>query len=337
MSVGIREIAKHCGLPKYIVGRVLNEHSGISEDVRRQVLDAARVLDYPLDDVTRKHRTHNVGVLFVDESISGLTHPFFATVLNAFKEEVEAHGYDVTFINHNIDTESATYLEHCRYRNVDGVCLACVDFYSKEVEELMSSDIPCVTIDHPWPKLPAILSDNRDAMRLLIDYAVSMGHRRIAFISGQRNSEVSEERVRQYHENMKIHGLEVPAGYYVEGRYGDGELVRKLVSALLERTDRPSCILLPDDACYLAAQEAIREHELRIPSDISVAGFDGIRLTQSLRPQLTTIHQNSREMGRQAALKLIERLEHPKNPVQEVVKIPVKLIKGATIGWCEEW
>ena len=337
MSASFKEIAERCGLPIHTVARVLNDAAQIDEDVRSRVLSAAAELGYSSEGAGKGSNTHHIGVLFVDESYSGLTHPFFASMLNAFKEQAESRGYDITFINHNIGAESATYLEHCRYRGVDGVCLACVDFYSKEVEELMNSDIPCVTVDHPWPTLACVLSDNSDAMRMLVDYAVSLGHRRIAFVSGQRNSEVTEERIRQYHENMKAHHLDVPNGYYLEGRYGDTALTRELVSRLLERSDRPSCILLPDDSCYFGAQEAVREHELRIPADISLAGFDGIGLTQSLRPKLTTIRQDSEEMGRQAAIRLIERIEHPESATAERVKIPVTLLKGETVGWCEEW
>ena len=337
MSVTIRQVAEKCGLPVYTVGRVLNDYASIPQEDREKILQAARELGYPMDQTPQSSRTHNLGVLFVDENYSGLTHPFFASMLNAFKAEVEKHGYDITFINHSMAGESATYLEHCRYRHVDGVCLACVDFYSDEVKELLGSDIPCVTIDHPTDRHPCVLSDNLSGVKQLVDFAVSMGHMRIAFISGQRNSEVTEERIRQFKKAMKEHGLRIPEGYLVEGRYGEPELVRSMVSALLQRTDRPSCILLPDDATYFAAQEAIREHDLRIPADISVAGYDGIGLTQSLRPQLTTIKQNAVGMGREAALRLIDRLEHPEDYKMEHVTIPVTLIKGGTMGWCNDW
>ena len=337
MSVTIKDIAQKCGEPAHLVGRVLSDYAAVSADVREKILSAARELGYPLEEAARRGLIHNLGVLFVDESYSGITHPFFASMLNAFKAEVEGRGYDITFINHNMGAESATYLDHCRYRNVDGVCLACVDFYSSEVTELLNSEIPCVTIDHPTDRHPCILSDNSVGVKQLVEYALDNGHERIAFVSGQRNSEVTATRIRQFHDTMKAHGLEVPEGYFVEGRYGDADMVRELVGKLLEREDRPTCILLPDDSTYFAAQEVIREHELRIPADVSVAGYDGIGLTQSLRPQLTTIQQDSVAMGKEAAVRLIERLEHPEIASLEHVTIPVKLIHGGTLGWCNNW
>lgn len=337
MAVTVQEVADRCGLPVGLTARVLNEFMAVDAQTRGRVFEAAQALGFPMNERVKGAFTRNLGVLFVDESYSGLTHPFFAAMLNAFKAEVEAHGYDITFINHNIGAQNSTFLEHCRNRNVDGVCLACVDFYSGEVAQLLDSDIPCVTIDHPWKGHPCVLSDNVSGMHMLVDYAVSLGHRKIAFIHGQRNSEVTETRINEFKSAMKAHNLEISEGYLVEGRYDDTDMTRALVSELIERVDRPTCILLPNDASYFGAQESVREHELRIPADISVAGYDGIRLTQTLRPQLTTVRQNSEEIGRRAALRLIDRLERPDVDDPTVETIPVELIKGATMGWCNEW
>ncbi len=337
MSATIKDVAAKCGQPIYLVGRVLEDYRAVDEDTRKAILASALELGYPLEGSTKQYHTHNLGVLFVDESYSGITHPFFASMLNAFKAEAESRGYDITFINHGMSDQSTTFLDHCRFRNVDGVCLACVDFYSQEVKDLLDSEIPCVTVDHPTDRHPCILSDNNDGVKQLVDFALENGHERIAFISGQRNSEVTETRIRQFHDTMKARGLTVPEGYFMEARYGDADAVRECVNKVLDLPERPTCILLPDDSTYFAAQEVIREHELRIPADISVAGYDGIGLTQSLRPQLTTIRQDSEAMGREAAIRLIERLEHPDTASMDHVTIPVKLIHGGTVGWCNNW
>lgn len=281
--------------------------------------------------------THNLGVLFVEESKSGLTHPFFANMLNSFKAEVEEKGYDITFINNRIGGDEATYLEHCRYRKVDGVFIPVINFESDSVKELLSSDIPCVTVDHPFPGQPGVVSDNRAGVRSLVDYAISLGHRRIAFIHGQRNSRVTEERIEEFRSAMSERGLPIPEGYLVEGRYDDLDLIRTMVRRMVERPDRPTCLLLPDDASYLGAQEVIRECELRIPADVSVAGYDGIPLTQSLRPHLTTIRQSNEEIGRLAADLLIKKIEGTTDTPDEQIIIPVTLLKGETVGWCNDW
>lgn len=335
MSVTIKDVARYCGLSISTVSKVFNGYLDISEATRRQVMEAAREIGYKPNALARAlktNRSYNLGVLFVDDNISGLTHPFFAAVLNAFKAEAERQGYDITFINHNIGTMEMTYLEHCRYRNVDGVCLACVDFYSDEVAELAGSGIPCVTIDHVFEPHPCIISDNLNGIHMLVDRAVSLGHRRIAYIHGQRNSLVTENRIRGFRRAMEYHGLPVPEGYVRQGRYDDGENVRGHVQALLDMDEHPTCILLPDDAAYYGALEAVRERGLRVPEDVSLAGYDGVRSVQVVHPRLTTIRQDSDAMGRQAAQRLIDYIVHPATAQRDPVLIPSELLEGESMG-----
>lgn len=336
MPVTIRDVAEKSGVPISDAARVLSEYTSVEGETRRKVIEAAREIGFPLDQPVGAPRTLNLGVLFSEESKSGLLHPFFATLLNAFKTEAEARGYDITFINHNIGTEAATYLEHSRYRRVDGVVLACGDFYSEEVQELLKSEIPCVAVDYTVPNQDSVLSDNRAGIRQLVDYAVSMGHRRIAFIHGQRNSQVTEERIDEFRKAMAAQRLPVLPGYLVESRYGELDVLRPQVEKMLHLPQRPTCILLPDDTAYLGAQEVIREEELRIPADISLAGYDGIPLTQALRPHLTTVSQDAETMGREAARMLIGRIEK-NEPAGRTVTVPVQMLKGETISWCNEW
>ena len=335
MSVTIKDVARCCGMSISTVSKVFNGYADISEATRRQVMETAHEIGYRPNALARAlktNRSYNLGVLCVDDNTSGLMHPFFATVLNAFKAEVESRGYDITFINHNIGTMDMSYLEHCRYRNVDGVCLAVVDFYSPEVAELVNSDLPCVTIDHAFDDRPSIISDNLNGMRMLVDRAVALGHRRIAYIHGQRNSLVTENRIQGFYSAMEAHGLSVPEGYVLPSRYDDYENVQGRLISLLDRPDRPTCVLLPDDACYFGAMDAIHGLGLRVPEDLSVAGYDGIRSAQAVRPRLTTVRQDSEAMGRQAALRLIGRIDHPNATVGKATLIPSSLIEGESMG-----
>ena len=337
MAVTIKDVARQCGMSISTVSKVFNGYPDISEETRRQVMKLAREMGYQPNALARAlktNRSYNLGVLFVDENTSGLMHPFFAAMLNAFKSEAETHGYDITFINHNIGATEMTYLEHCRYRNVDGVCLACVDFFSSEVAELVNGDIPCVTVDHAFEDRPCVASDNDRGIRMLVRKAVELGHKRIAYIHGQRNSLVTETRIAGFHAEAQALGLSVPEGYVLEGRYDDVTLTHTLTLDLLRRKDRPTCILLPDDASYFGALEALRDLNLLLAEDVSLAGYDGIRLTQSLHPRLTTVFQDSEAMGRQAARILIDRVEHPGTPSDDQITIPIKLVEGETLVHC---
>ena len=126
----IKDIAKACGVSVATVSKALNGHNDISQATKEKVREAARQIGYMPNSAARAlktNRTYNLGVLFVDEAQSGLTHEFFAAVLDSFKRHAEGRGYDITFINHNIGHGHSSYLEHCRYRGVDGVIAACIE------------------------------------------------------------------------------------------------------------------------------------------------------------------------------------------------------------------
>ncbi|MBQ3381682.1 MAG: substrate-binding domain-containing protein [Oscillospiraceae bacterium] len=277
-------------------------------------------------------QTYSLGILFMDESEKGLTHPFFASVLNGFKIAAEARGYDVTFINQRVGNQVLTWLEYCRCRKLDGVCLACVDFVDAQVTELVRSEVPCVTVDHLFRGVPAVLSDNETGVQMLVEHAISLGHKRIAFVHGHNNSVVTHTRIQQFHQTMEFHGLPVPENYVCAGLYSDIPLTRELVKKLLRLPEPPTCILLPDDVCYFGAEEAARKLGLRVPGDVSFAGYDGIAMTQAIRPRLTTIRQNSEGLGAEAAARLIDIVEHPESANCLPSFQPVELLSGETVA-----
>ena len=271
----------------------------------------------------------NLGILYAEESGRGLTHPFFVLILNAIKAEAASRGYDITFMHPGADEDCA---EHCRRGGIDGVCMVCLDFREPRFKALAESDIPCVTIDHIYKRVPAVLSDNETGVQKLVEYAIKKGHRRIAFIHGHDNSVVTRTRVSQFHNTMAYHDLPVSPEYLKQGLYDAIGLTRKLVLELLRLPERPTCILLPDDMAYLGAQEAAWEMGLRIPEDIAFGGYDGIPLTQAISPRLTTIRQSSEDIGQTAAKRLIELIESPEAASRKPTIFPVELIEGGTIG-----
>ena len=136
----IKDIAKRCGVSTATVSKALNGYEDISEATIAKVLKAAEELHYMPNSAARQLKTnssHNIGVLFVDDSHSGLSHEYFASILNGAKDEAERLGYDITFISQNIGGRPMSFLEHAVYRKCDGVLIACVDFKSPAVIQLV--------------------------------------------------------------------------------------------------------------------------------------------------------------------------------------------------------
>lgn len=278
--------------------------------------------------------THNIGVLFIDDYHSGLTHPYFAPVLESLKTEVENLGYDITFINKNVGGREMSYLEHCRYRNVDGVVIANVDFTKEEVVELVESDIPVVTIDHVFNNCPAVVSDNIKGVRELTEYVISMGHKKLrtymvsktvlprcawqVFIAPWRNMDCQcQMNMCQRHHILR------------RGKFRGNE-----EASCTENP--PTCILYPDDYTAIGGIAVIREAGLSIPSDISVAGYDGISLIQQFQPKLTTYAQDMSGIGKAAAQAIVDQIERPKSALVEMIVKAGVVMPGASVRCLNE-
>lgn len=334
MAVTIKELSAACGLSISTVSKALNDYPDVSAETRELVRATAAKLGYRPSAIARGlkiGRTFNLGVLYSDDSASGFTHNYFAPVLEAFKGEAERRGYDITFITHRTGRNNMTYLQHCLYRNVDGVCIVNCHFDDPEVTELLSGPLPVVTIDHMFHNRSCVESENRQGMTQLTQHILSKGHTRIAYICGEENA-VTNIRRTSFLRAMQEAGLSVPPEYLIHSRYHHPAAAREATQRLLSLENRPTCIIMADDYAALGGLEAIRGAGLRVPQDISVAGYDGVGILQMCRPQLTTVHQDTLRIGQAAARKLVHLIEQPHTTFQEVISIPCHLIPGETVG-----
>ena len=300
--VSLKDVAKRCGVSTATVSKALNGHSDIGEKTRIRIKEAAQEMGYFPNAAARAlktNRSYNLGVLFKEEAGRGLTHEYFSGILNGFKEKAEELGYDITFINNEHVNHKMSYLEHCKYRNFDGVGIVCARFEEPEVQELLQSNIPIVTVDYVYYNCTVVSSNNVKGMNELVRYIYSKGHRKIAYIYGEKHSAVTRDR---------------------------------LTRELLNLPDPPTCILYPDDTALIGGINVIDEMGLKVPDDISIAGFDGTKVSQLMSPKITTIRQNTRKIGEEAVKRLVQRIEQPKTTLVERVIINGELLVGESVG-----
>lgn len=330
----IKDIARICGVSVATVSKALNDKEDVGEKTKRRIKEVAKEQGYfpqYYARAIRMNKSFNIGVLFIDGSMSGLTHDYFANILNSFKVTAEGKGYDITFINNNSRNENRkTYLEHCRYRGLDGVMIACIDFKNSEVKELAESDIPVITIDYEFKNRLSVISDNDAGMRQLAEYIISMGHKRIAYITGDTTSIVTDIRVKSLREVLEKHGLDMSEELLCFSEYRDLAKAAEYTKRLLQMPEPPTCIIYSDDYSALGGIEQIGSMGLRIPEDISIAGYDDIFIAGQLRPRLTTVRQDTVLIGRTAAEQLIKLIEGRRGTMGPII-IGNELISGASV------
>ena len=327
----IKDIARAAGVSTSTVSKALNGYGDVGAQTAEKIRKIAQEMNYLPDAAARvlkTNRSYNIGIVFEDGTESGLTHEYFSHILNSAKNELENHGYDITFIGGKVGGNS--FLSHCRYRKVDGVLIASVDFHNPQVVELVNSEIPTITIDYQFDSHSCVMSDNVQGAYDLVKYLVSMGHRRIAFIHGERTS-VTIKRLSGFNKAAREFGLNIPAEYIRESRYHNIERTMKEAEEILALPNRPSVLIFPDDYTAIGCRPLIEKLGVRIPEDLSITGYDGIPLSQETRPCLTTEKQDAQAIGAKAAAKLVDLIENKDSQIVEQIVVEGTLLKGETV------
>lgn len=277
-------------------------------------------------------KSYSLGILFNDEACNGLTHDFFAGVLNGFKKEAEKSGYEITFINSHKDAPNRMrYLDRIHDRKLEGVAIICSDFKDPEVLEVIGSDVPVVTIDEPIEGVISVLSDNAQGIKNLVYHISGMGHTKIAYIHGNMNS-VTQVRLKNFKESCEKLGIDVPPEYIRQSYFRDLNKTAFETEALLRLPDPPTCIIFPDDYAAIGGINILKAYGMSVPDDISVAAYDGIDIPSRYDPQITTVKQDMDGMGKTAADILIKLIEAPEEITDfSDVMVETKLIEGRTI------
>ena len=331
--VRIKDIAQKCRVSISTVSKALNGASDLSDKTANRIKRVAADMGYIPNAnarVLKTNRSHNIGVLFVDNTSSGLKHEYFSSMLNSIKVEAESKGFDITFISNLIGKDAKSYYEHAAYRGCDGVIIASVDFTDPQVVELVNSNIPTVTIDYTFNNRSSIMSDNIAGLEDIVNYLVKMGHSKIAFIHGEETA-VTNKRLTSFYRTCKANGIQVPEDYVKNGLYHHPQSSGLATRELLEMKDRPTCIIYPDDYSMLGGITEIEKHGLKVYDDISIVGYDGIELSRFIRPMFTTYVQDSEQIGRLAADQLIETIENPLTTEAQMITVKGHLQEGKTV------
>ena len=200
-----------------------------------------------------------------------------------------------------------TYLEHCRYRGVDGVVMACVDFTAEEVQELLLSDIPVVTIDHICDGRISVVSNNIQGMEELVTYIYKKGHRKIAYVGTLLATESITDRYFGYQKALLELGLEQKKEWVLDDRHIETGKI-DTVNMLQLPKDMPTAFVCNCDLTASLLIKKLRENGYRVPEDISVVGFDNYLYPGLSDIRITTYEVDMGEMARRAIHNMIKKI-----------------------------
>lgn len=302
-GVTIAEIAAVAGVSVPTVSRVLNGRSGVSEGTRDTV---ARLLEER--GYQRRGRPNRTSGL-IDFVISSLETQWAMTLLRGAQSEASRLGADlVVTTTDGRPVGTPDWIEHLAGRGSDGVVLVVSELLPAGRVELERLHVPVVLVDpvgtgtQPFATVAATdWAGGRDAT----DHLVSLGHRRIGFITGPIQQVCHRDRLDGYQAALRRNGVRADPALI---RHGDSLVGggRRLGAELLALPDPPTAIISGSDEQAYGVYLAARDLGLRIPDDLSVVGNDDVDLCQWISPQLTTVRQPLAEMAREATRMVIE-------------------------------
>lgn len=330
----IYDVAKHAGVSKTLVSRVINNQKGVSDASRRKILDAMEELNYRPNAIARSlvlQKTNIIGVI-----VDNLCETFFFDFIKGIEQEIEKSSYEVLFCSARDNVEAKKkYIDFFSQGRADGFILYGSNVRDRKlIEELEHSLVPMVIVENDVDGLNInnICVDNRYGSEVMLDYLIKQGCRNIYHVTGDMTVKAAIDRMEGYCAALRKNSLEcsddmiIPADFTVKGGY-------RAVSELFDKgMDRlPDAIYFGSDATAAGGMIALEEHGIEIPRDIKVAGFDNdmIVVPDKKLKKLTTVAQPLFEMGANSVRLLLDDIKDSPEKKKRMIYYP-ELIIGET-------
>ena len=308
-SATILDVARHAGVSTATVSRVVAAPERVSEATRRRVLKAIADIGYTPNVSARNLRAKSTKMVLA--LVPGMSNSFFSPILNAVEDVLSEAGYGLIIGDTRNSSQREThYARLIRAGQVDGVILLTGHLPRDENKASIEGIVPIslICIEIPGARFPTFDIANRQAARQMVEFLLSMGHKRIGHITGpvKQNPE-SRERLNGYQEALSAAGIPLD-----ESLVWDGDFFATSGYAAARRffatQDRPTAVFAGNDEMAMSFIKGLTDNGVSVPGDVSVTGFDDISGLELFIPALTTMRQPRAEMGRRAALDLLERL-----------------------------
>ncbi|GEA07489.1 DNA-binding transcriptional regulator CytR [Alteromonas sp. KUL42] len=327
----IRDVADSAGVSVATVSRTLQQPERVSPKTRSKVMAAVEAVGYRPNLMAVKFRsgkTHNLVVL-----VPTVANVFFARVISGMQEAAAELGYSILLANTlgNADIEQH-YAKMVTTSQADGLIQlrAHNPFDASVINDngLLPMVNACEVIDDG--QYPVVSLDNRAAAKAMTEHLIGLGHTRIAMVKGPDSSPLTQERLCGYKDALRDadiafdEQLLFPGDFTLQAGYHAGETISTLAN-------RPTAVFCENDETAIGAMQAFKQANLRIPDDISVAGFDDIAFSAFVDPPLTTIAQPAEEFGRTSVTLLVDLLNGKIRKAPKVI-MPFELIVRESTG-----
>lgn len=325
------DVARRAGVSIMTVSRVVNGSAKVRTDTREKVLRAIRDLSYYPNAAARalnRNRTNVLEVVIPHEDYF-FSSEYFSELIFSIEKVAREGQYNVIFNTYD-PAGRVDYAALYKQRKVDGLMIVAPSVSDRGLEGLEAEGIPLVLINgrNDGAPLSYVDVDNLKGGALAAEYLLDLGHRRIGVVTGGSLVINARHRLQGYVSALEARGIAVRPEWIYEGNWSEDSGYAGL-RHLVDLKERPSAVFCCNDLMAIGGIRAAIDRGIAVPEEISVVGFDDIRLASFVIPRLTTIHQPLDRVGQSAARIMLELLtERPPHP-RRVVLQPELVIRAS--------
>lgn len=328
MAVTIKDVAKLAEVSISTVSRVINNSKPVSPEARRRVLHAIETLGYEPNEIARSlvtKKSNLIGVI-VDDIGSA----YVSQIVRGIEEIGRMYKYDIVLSSSYGDAETELkFLKLLKTKQVEGIILVSELVNQEVIDYMKNTKMEFMYINRYYnvPELPTVSLDHDNATKIMMDYLIGLGHKKILYLTQEEDSDknIEVEKVRAYEAAMSSIGEEPTlvriSNHRIDGGYKIGrEIVR------LKEEKGITAVFCSQDELAIGLMNYLYDNGINIPEDISVAGYGDINVASIYRPTLTTIKEPYYDMGAIAIRKMLKKLIG--EPIDdEIIVLPVRLIE----------
>ena len=325
----IKDLSAQTGYSVGTISRVLNNQPNVSEKARKAILAAAEASGFQLNTNAKQlKQQHSNTILAV---VKGTSNQFFAGLVESIQKRLINTTYPlvVDYIDED-DNEVRSALRLCREKKPRGVLFLGANRQNLEAD-FGKIDVPCVVVtnsaaDLGFPNLSSVASDDRQATRDAIDALAEMGHRRFVVIGGEhRVSGTAGKRYEGCLEAFRANGIAFDEEQDYEAVRFSYEEGYRAAEHLLDRGRQFTALFAMADVMAIGAIRALTDRGLKVPEDVSVMGFDGLKLADYMVPKLSTVRQDVDALAEVSIRILLDNIPVLRSPRHETVPVQVEL------------
>lgn len=303
MAVTIKDIAEVAGVSHTTVSRALRGNPRISSEMIQRIQQIASDLGYVANTAARGLKTNRSRVLGV--IARRIDDPFFSEVLQGIEDVLQEAGYSLFLAaSHRDPDREKAIMQAMGERRVDGIIISSTQIQPDHIRQIDQFDVPLVLINNQafnQPDVHSVYHDDNFGSQEVTRHLLALGHRRIAYLGNENGGKTNTERLQGYQEVLAEAAVVADPSWQVMGINGQPDGGADGMARILQLAERPTAVVCYNDLMAIGAIQTAYQHQLQVPDDISVTGFDDIELAGYVTPSLTTFHQPKRELGREAA------------------------------------